>query len=133
MELVVYALIFADKVILEQGTGKKTVVGMFSEINAHNFPTQHPPWHILCIIGNLASGKHTFAINIVHEDSTQVIWSVGGEFTLAEGQNVADFSFEVVPRFPAEGSYTVSVHFDGGPVPVVSRALTVHKVEAPNS
>ena len=85
-ELVIYALIFADKIIVEQGTGKKTVVGMFSEINAHSFPAHPPPWNILCIIGNLAPIKHTFAINIVHERSTHVVWSVGGEFTLSKAR-----------------------------------------------
>ena len=81
-EVVIYALLFADKVIVEQHTNKKSAIGIFTEVNSRIFPTQIPPWYILSMVGNLSVGAHQFGINISHDGSTSVIWSAGGEFEL---------------------------------------------------
>ena len=128
-EVVIYALLFADKVIIEHQTNKKSAVGMFTEINSTTFPSQIPPWHILCMVGNLSAGAHQFGINISHDGSTSVIWSSGGEFELPKfGMNV-ELAMEVVTQFPRPGRYTVSVHIDGSATPVLARGINVNKVE----
>lgn len=126
-EVVVYALLFADKVIIEQQTDKKSAIGIFTDFNLQKFPTQPPPWHILCMVGNLSAGQHQFGINISHDGSTSVIWSAGGEFELPDSGMNIELALEVAAQFPKPGRYTVSVHIDGSATPVLARGIEVHK------
>lgn len=128
-EVVVYGLLFADKVIIEQQTSKKSAIGIFTEFNSTRFPTQNPPWHILCMLGNLSAGQHQFGINISHDGSTAVVWSAGGEFELPTSGMNLELSLEVATQFPRPGRYTVSVHVDGSQTPVLARGIEVNKIE----
>ena len=46
MEPVVVAMLFADQVIVEANTNKKTLVGTFNRFFSRKFPVRFPPWFI---------------------------------------------------------------------------------------
>ncbi len=64
----VNAFLICDHVIHEAGTNKKTLVGIFHNINAHAFPCTH---HSMCIYANLidAMGPYDFEIRLIELSS----------------------------------------------------------------
>lgn len=67
----VVAMLICDQIIVEQGTGKKSLIGVFEQINAFSFPTQAR----LAIYVKLvdASGRYDFLIRVVNlKDETKV-------------------------------------------------------------
>jgi hypothetical protein len=40
------SMILCDSVVIDQGTGKSTILGMFSAITAKSYPAVHPSLHI---------------------------------------------------------------------------------------
>ncbi len=84
----VVAMLVCDQVIVEQGTGKKSLIGVFETINAFSFPTQTR----LAIYARLvdASGRYDFLIRLVNlKDETKV----------AEIQAAADLDSSVTAEF----------------------------------
>jgi len=61
--VVIQAILLSDAVIREAGTGKLTLVGMFSAWNCPGFPFQTPPFCATAILSNFANG--TTQINVV--------------------------------------------------------------------
>ncbi len=67
----VVAMLVCDQVIVEQGTGKKSLIGVFENVNAPAFPTPTR----LAIYAKLvdASGHYDFLIRLVNlKDETKV-------------------------------------------------------------
>lgn len=67
----VVAMLICDQVIVEQGTGKKSLIGVFEQVNAFSFPTQTR----LAIYVKLvdASGHYDLLIRVVNlKDETKV-------------------------------------------------------------
>lgn len=61
---VLNAMLICDKVIKEAGTNKKSLIGIFENISAHNFPCIH---HFLAVYIKLtdANGRYKFNLELV--------------------------------------------------------------------
>ncbi len=66
------AMLVCDKVITEAGTGKKSLIGIFENINAYKFPCAH---HFLAVYVKLtdANGKYKFRLEMVDLEDNSVI------------------------------------------------------------
>ncbi len=120
-EVVVRALLTADKVIKEDN-GKHAVIGIFDRFNVTSFPATIPPWAVYVSVENLSTGKHTFTINLVHDETTAVALSLAGEIDLKEGSAVEMGIPVMATTLSAGGSYSMSLHVDGEHV--ATRMLT---------
>ncbi|ULQ59869.1 hypothetical protein K7I13_00490 [Brucepastera parasyntrophica] len=89
-EPVLVGLLFADRIITENN-GKKGIIGTFSVFSAKAFPVVFPPWSIYAAVTNL-TGKHTFSINLVHDDTMQVILPINGELNAATPEDVVELT-----------------------------------------
>ena len=125
MEVAVHALLTADKVI-EEKNGKKSVIGIFRNINLPKFPHNSPsPWYVFVSFTNV-SGKHSLTVNMAHDESVQVIISVNGEIESKRPADDVDVILEVSPVFPSPGNYTITVNLDGGQI--ASRVIVAQQI-----
>lgn len=125
-EWVVHALLTADRVI-EERNGKKSLIGVFDHFNLPSFPSVGlPPWYIYASVSNLSEGRHRCVVNIVSDDSHEVLFSAAGELMVKDGTRPMELSMPVSIVFPAAGLYVVTLHLDG--TEALSRTLSVKSV-----
>lgn len=125
-EPVFVALLAADRVITEDN-GKKAIIGTFTQFNAPKFPAVFPPWFVYAAVTNLAEA-HTFSLNVVNDETQQVIFSAAGKFQVDAPRKVVEL---VVPMvnvvFPVPGTYLLLFNVDGQQIG--TRLLETAKVE----
>ena len=106
------ALFLADNVIIEQGTNKKSVIGIFDQFFSPTFPVSFPPWSIFAGVTNL-EGEHSFALNLVSEQD-EVIVAMSGSFKIETASQGMDFAPRIPQAiFPRAGQYRLTFHIDG--------------------
>jgi len=127
-EPVFVALLVADRVISEDN-GKKGIIGTFTQFKAPRYPAVFPPWFVYAAVTNLADA-HSFSLNLVNDETQQVIFSAGGQFAVDQPRKVVEL---VVPMFnvvfPVPGTYNLLFNIDGGQIG--SRLLETAKVDLP--
>lgn len=122
MGIVSYALLCADRVITENN-GKKGLIGVFSGFQFPAFPSPPTHWFIYAGLANL-HGKQDFALNLVHEESQHVLFSVGGEISATTGHQEVELVVPVANLvFQRAGSYVLTLNVGG--IPAASRVLRV--------
>ena len=123
VEPVLVALLFADRVLVEEGNLKKTIVGTFTQFYSEKFPAVFPPWFIYAAATNI-EGEHSFSINLVLEKESQVILGINGKMNAEDRNKVNEFIFPIQRAiFPSPGTYALT--FNIGGVQVGSRLLEV--------
>jgi hypothetical protein len=125
-EAVLVGLLFADRVITEDNH-KKGIVGTFNRFYAQRFPVSFPPWAIYAAVTNL-TGEHEFALNLVADDTDQVIVPIAGKFAAEKPTDVVELGIMVQgAMFHRSGHYNLTFKVDGEPVG--ARVLLVEQVE----
>jgi hypothetical protein len=123
VEPVLVALLFADRVLVEEGNHKKTIVGTFTEFHADKFPAVFPPWFIYAAATNI-EGEHSFSLNLVLEKESQIVLGINGKMKAGHRNKVNELVFPIQRAiFPGPGTYTLT--FNIGGAPVGSRLLEV--------
>ena len=128
-------LMFSDMVIREQGTGKLSLIGVFSQFNAPGFPFTAPPFYVTAFLtnfqGKIESIDLTFRIE--ESKSAHVLGSVHGKVNINpdappfEKNVVIEFPVQIPPtRFPEQGTYLVVVLIDG--TEVFRRTINIRTV-----
>jgi hypothetical protein len=128
MEGTCYALLFADRIITENN-GKKGLIGVFSDFHFPKFPALVPPWFLYAAVSNL-TGRHDFSVNLVRDESQQVVLPIAGEVNFPETGRDIELIFPIGNlTFQKAGVYTLTFNIDGQQLG--SRILTVRQVELP--
>lgn len=123
IEPVLIALLFADRVLVEEGNHKKTIVGTFTQFYSEKFPVVFPPWFIYAAATNF-TGEFSFSVNLVLEKDQQVVLGISGKVKADNRNKVNEFIFPIQRAiFPSAGSYALT--FNIGGVQVGSRLLEV--------
>jgi hypothetical protein len=123
VEPVLVALLFADRVLVEEGNRKKTIVGTFTQFHADKFPAVFAPWYIYAAVTNI-EGEHSFSLNLVLEKESQVILGINGKVKADDRNKVNEFIFPIQRAiFPSAGTYSLT--FNIGGIQVGSRLLEV--------
>jgi hypothetical protein len=100
----VLAMLICDQVIAEQGSGKKSLLGIFDNINAPGFPTQIR----LAIYVKIADaeGQYKFGIRLVHLKDETCIAEFHLDVTIADRTNSAELAINVLGMIlPEPGKY----------------------------
>jgi hypothetical protein len=128
-EPVLIALLFADRVITEEGNHKKSIIGTFSRFYSDKFPITFLPWFIYAGVTNL-NGEFNFSFNLVYDKAQQVVVPIGGRFKVEGIRNIVELVFPIIGAvFPDEGVYTLTFNIEG--MPVGSRILEVLRAPTP--
>ena len=111
-EPVLLALITADRVA-EEKDGKKSITGTFTQFNAPFFPIQYPPWAVYASVTNF-EGEHTFTLNLTHQGTNQVVFSITGKCQSPSNDQVLEFVFPIMGAvFMTAGNYHLTFDIDG--------------------
>ncbi|MFW6180390.1 MAG: DUF6941 family protein [Spirochaetota bacterium] len=115
-EPVLVAILFADKVIVEKQTEKKSIIGTFTRFNTNHFPISFPPWFLYIAITNI-TGEHSFSLNLVLEEEKQVVFSSNGKLGSKSANAVVEMAIPVLGAvFHKAGIYTLTFNIDGNQV-----------------
>ena len=129
MEIVLHAIVFADKAI-EENNGKKGLIGIFQSFNFARFPTVAPTWYVYVALGNVSKGRHDVTINVIHDDTGSVIVRSHGEVQVRTSAADVEIVFPMAgAAFRAPGLHWLTVTLDQ--TQIGSRVLHVgHQPEA---
>jgi hypothetical protein len=127
-EPVLQAIVTADRVVTEDN-GKKVIVGTFNRFMAEKFPTMFPPWGVYVSFSNLR-GEYNFTINLVSEETQQVLSSMAGTVESKDYSDVHEIALMHAPVFHQPGKYHLSLYIDGRTVG--SRTIRVEQRESTN-
>lgn len=139
-EPVISSMILADAAIVEQGTGKLTLIGCFHVIKATIFPCTHPGFFAVVTLTNLPDGETSFAMTVrVEVESTgHVLVSAGGHIKVNISAKVENPPYDArklaidIPIrldnvvFPQQGAYSVVLL--GNNEPLYKRNLIVEQI-----
>lgn len=128
-EPVLVAILFADRVITEARTQKKTIVGTFTTLNARDFPAVFPPFFVYAAVTNLdPAKKHSFELSITEDGAETSLGSMKGDLQPDSFDVLVETVFEIRGlKLEAEGTYIVRLRI--GPTEVASRKLIVQTID----
>ena len=117
------ALILCDTIIEDCFTGKKSLIGLFSQIHAPKLPCIHPSMMLLV---SVTGGQGTYPCEVVceHPDLTEPVFRLHCTLKFENPFQVLDMIFS--PKnvmFKLPGKYEIKVIIDG--VPELIRPLLV--------
>jgi len=111
------ALVVCDGIHTDPGTGKKTLLGLFSTVVGPQFPLVLQQLFIYAAVTDCL-GPTSFEIRIVDvNEERQPVFSGGGAIHCDDPLAVQDFVFYLAgATFPEPGEYRVQLHAGGSPV-----------------
>jgi hypothetical protein len=106
------AIVVCDQIIEDKLTNKKSLIGIFNNINAGSFPCRHPQ---ISVFVSLTEGRGTCnaRLRIVGEESDEVIADVNGPIQFPDVNAVVELVFNLVGLvFPSPGLYSIEFYCD---------------------
>jgi hypothetical protein len=106
------AIVICDQIIEDKLTGKKSLIGIFNQIGAQNFPCRHPQ---VCVFVSLTDGRGQCGarLRIVHDESDHVVAEVNGQIQFPDVHTVVELNFSLVGlTFPDPGVYSIEFYCD---------------------
>lgn len=99
------AFLLCDQIIVEAGTGKKTIVGVFDRINVRQFPTEHgPAWLYIRVID--CEGEYKYRVEYVQVATQKVLDQMDGTAASNNRHVYVDFVLNFPPmKLPEPGEY----------------------------
>jgi len=109
------AFLCCDKIIIEAGNNKKTVVGIFRNFFFQQLPSVFGvPWFIFAQMSNLDAGPHTVTVNIAHDETVGVVFAAGAEIAPEFPGGDIDLVLPAQPAvFQKVGKHVVTLNIDG--------------------
>jgi len=106
------ALVICDQIIEDKFTSKKSLIGVFNQIGAQNFPCRHPQ---ACVFVSVTDGRGKCAarLRIVHDESEHVVAEVNGHIQFPDVHTVVELVFGLRDlAFPDPGVYAIEFYCD---------------------
>ena len=104
------AIVVCDQIIEDKLTGKKSLIGIFNNIAAQQFPCRHPQISVFVSLTE-GRGQCQARLRIAHEESDTVIADVNGQIQFPDIHAVVELVFNLVGlTFPEPGLYAIEFH-----------------------
>jgi hypothetical protein len=106
------AIVICDLIIEDKHTHKKSLIGIFNQIGALQFPCRHPRMAVYVSLTE-GRGQYDVRLRIVHEESGQAVGEVHGQIQFADIHAVAELNFDLMNlAFPQPGLYSIEFYCD---------------------
>ena len=116
--------ITCDGVHLDPGSGKHTILGVFSNIKAHRFPVTHPFMVWFMTITDCSPGQHKLRISM-GLDPMQVQPLIERPFEAQSPLNRINLINEIRNlTFPQTGDYSILIEIDDEPILATNLTVT---------
>ena len=104
MEAVVLSLLCADRVITEERTHKRSIIGTFTNFYSQQFPASFPPWFVYVSFANI-TGKHNLTVNIHNPNTDFNVFSASASLETEDKTAQVELAIPVHgASFPEPGS-----------------------------
>ncbi|MBI2513599.1 MAG: hypothetical protein HYV96_16665 [Opitutae bacterium] len=114
-----------DGVHLDPGTGKHTILGVFSNIKGRSFPVVHPYMVWFMTLTDVAPGKHRIKISM-SLDPTRPTELIHREFESQSPVHRINLINELRNlTFQQPGDYSILIEVDDEPILATSMAVTL--------
>jgi hypothetical protein len=122
------ALVICDSIIDDIGTRKKSLIGIFSVINAAVFPVQHPSMTVYASLTN-GRGEVPVVLRCVRVEDDHEVLSLAGAVRFPDPNQVIDLVFNLkgVP-FERPGLYTFELL--SNEIPLLEKRFNVLELPA---
>lgn len=121
-----------DAVHIDPATGKHTILGVFSNIQAHRFPVTHPMMIWFLTLTDCSVGKHRLRI-LLGLQPTQMQKIIEREFDSQGPLGRINIINEIRGfTFPVPGDYSLLIEVDDEPLLATNMTLTGPAGAAPN-
>ncbi len=110
----IQAFLVCDSVIEDSLTKKKSLIGLFTHLQAMNFPFQHHQLGLYFCLTD-AEGTYHFDIDLMHVNSDQLVCRASlPDIVISDRLQIADFGINVPALlFPSPGRYEFRLRMDG--------------------
>ena len=106
------ALLVCDHIIVEEGTNKKSLIGVFNNIGSSNFPVIHPQMSVFAAMTNGRSTLPT-KLRFIREGDQKEIFAAEGMVEFQSPNAVVELVFKLVNvPFEQAGLYTFELYCD---------------------
>jgi hypothetical protein len=123
------ALISCDTVIEDRRSGKKSLIGLFGQLNVRKLPYIHPSMSLFVSMTG-GTGEHACEVLCSSAGQKNPVFSVKGKIKFDHPQQVIDMVFQLQSiRFPQADTYWIKVIVDE--VPLMMRPLVVVQHQKP--
>lgn len=128
-KLIPLGMMTCDTVIQDVKTKKKSLIGLFSQINAVKSPIQHPKISVFITLTE-GNGHYPCELQCIRDDDNTLIMKMQGAIEFHDQQQVLELVFDLNgPVFPDFGHYRFEFLAEGDPV--ISRKFSVVQIHAP--
>ena len=110
----IQAFLVCDSVIEDSLTKKKSLIGLFTHLQAMTFPFQHHQIGLYFCMTD-AEGTYHFDIDLMHVNSDQLVCRASlPDIAIGDRLQIADFGINVPAlRFPSPGRYEFRLRMNG--------------------
>ncbi|OGW83960.1 MAG: hypothetical protein A3C47_00235 [Omnitrophica bacterium RIFCSPHIGHO2_02_FULL_51_18] len=103
--LIPLAMIICDTVIDDKKTNKKSLIGLFDNINSLKLPCVHPRLNVFIVLTE-GNGEYDCALKCIKEDTNKALVELQGKIHCLNPQQKIELNFEMVGlRFTDYGNY----------------------------
>jgi len=125
------AIVVCDQIIEDKLTSKKSLIGIFNQIAAANFPCTHPRVSVFVCLTE-GSNNYSARLRIVHDETDTVIADLNGPIQFTDANAVVELNFDLIGlTFPQPGLYSIEFYCDDALV--LERRFNVAKLKTPSS
>ena len=123
------AIVVCDQIIEDKRTNKKSLIGIFNQIAAGEFPCRHPQLAVFVSVTE-GRGRYPVRLRMAHEETAETVVDVNGELELTDVNMVAELGFDLLGVvFPKPGLYSIEFYCDDALI--LERRFHVAQVELP--
>lgn len=110
----IQAFLVCDQVIEDSATKKKSLIGLFTHLQAINFPFQHQQMGLYFCLTD-AEGTHQFEIDLIYLNDEQLVFRAAfPPIAIGDRLQVSDFGINMPSLvFPAPGRYEFRLRMEG--------------------
>lgn len=110
----IQAFLVCDSVIEDSLTKKKSLIGLFTHLQAMTFPFQHHQLGLYFCMTD-AEGTYHFAIDLMHVNTDQLVCRASlPDIVIGDRLQIADFGINVPALlFPSPGRYEFRLRVNG--------------------
>jgi hypothetical protein len=102
---VALAMLLCDYVIDDKQTNKKSLIGLFSNISAKNFPAAHHRLYVFVVLCD-GHGEYKGELRCIKADDNTEIYTTRGPIPFPDPNAVLELNFELFGlSFPSPGEY----------------------------
>jgi hypothetical protein len=110
---ILLSMSLCDLVVRDERTHKISLINLFNEVRAPQFPCHHPRLHVYVCLTN-GRGEYQGALTFVDADEDKVLAKLEGRLAFRSPLQVVEMNFELnAVAFPHPGTYRFEFLCDG--------------------